>query len=596
MTDSEYGTGVKGASDRFQPLFEHANDAIALVEFKNGSPVIDEINLRFRDTFVPDDANVTGRDLDEVIAAGGRKEAAKELTQQVQNGDVVRKSITRETVAGSRHFDWQVIPVDATTIESTDHAFAIYTDITERFERKRALAESEDRYRTLLAMAPNPIVIYSASEEIIYANDEAVELFGAETEEEVLGLTPHDFGPFDSRDELDERLHRLVEEKQEVPPNELTILDRDGREKTVLVASSPITYEGESAIQTVATDITEQKEREREVDETARQLQGVLDNVEAAIWIRDLDHRVKVVNQNYRDLFGIDESVNLVGRRPSEVHPEDVAAQFRENDRRVIDQEEPIEFEEVVDTVEGKRTYLTRMVPLSDDGQLYATCGVATDITELKRNQEELERINDQLEGVASIVSHDLQTPLAVASGQLELAREEHDNENLEAIKRSHDRMEALIEDILTLARKGQRVGELESVSLTELVEASWGIVETADATLAIETETSVRADTSRLQQLLENLIRNAVEHGGSGVKVTVGDLDDGFFVEDTGPGIPPEKREDVFEEGFTMSAEGTGFGLTIVKEIADGHGWDVIVTEGAEGGARFEFVGVETV
>jgi signal transduction histidine kinase len=92
---------------------------------------------------------------------------------------------------------------------------------------------------------------------------------------------------------------------------------------------------------------------------------------------------------------------------------------------------------------------------------------------------------------------------------------------------------------------------------------------------------------------LLENLLRNAVEHGGSEVTVRVGAQPSGFYIEDDGPGVPDELREDIFESGTTTNAGGTGLGLSIVAAIAKAHGWSVEATEGTEGGARFEFAGV---
>jgi signal transduction histidine kinase len=76
-------------------------------------------------------------------------------------------------------------------------------------------------------------------------------------------------------------------------------------------------------------------------------------------------------------------------------------------------------------------------------------------------------------------------------------------------------------------------------------------------------------------------------------VTVTVGRLRDGFYVEDNGPGIPEEHHEKVFDEGFTTSDEGTGFGLSIIDTIVDAHGWSITVTESDEGGARFEIADV---
>jgi signal transduction histidine kinase len=111
-----------------------------------------------------------------------------------------------------------------------------------------------------------------------------------------------------------------------------------------------------------------------------------------------------------------------------------------------------------------------------------------------------------------------------------------------------------------------------------------------------IDTESSIRADVSRLKQVFENLIRNATEHGGPDVTVTVGELDDGFYLEDDGPGIPDEERSRILETGYSTAEAGTGFGLSIVDQIVDAHGWQLRITESEAGGARFEIIDVETL
>ncbi len=203
--------------------------------------------------------------------------------------------------------------------------------------------------------------------------------------------------------------------------------------------------------------------------------------------------------------------------------------------------------------------------------------------------QQELRRQNQRLERFASVVSHDLRNPLSVAQGRIEMV----DSDHAEVIERNLDRMETIIEDVLTLAREGESVEETERVDLAALASQCWGSVETAAATLSTDEEIPILADPSRCGQLLENLIRNSVEHVGDDVSIHVGSLDGGFYVEDDGPGIDPDKREEVFEAGYTTNRDGTGFGLNIVKEIANAHGWRVDITDGSEGGARFEFSAV---
>ncbi|WP_435065707.1 ATP-binding protein [Halobaculum sp. EA56] len=205
--------------------------------------------------------------------------------------------------------------------------------------------------------------------------------------------------------------------------------------------------------------------------------------------------------------------------------------------------------------------------------------------------EEDLRRQNDRLEEFAAIVSHDLRNPLAVAKGQTELAAAEHDSEHLEKAARAHERMDRIISDVLTMARSGGAVEDPEPVDLSTAAPEAWATVDTAEATLDASDAPTVTADESRLLQLLENLFRNAVEHGGADVHVVVEPIPGGFAVADDGPGIPPEDREEAFEHGFSTREDGTGFGLSIVRTIAEAHGWSVSLTESESGGARFEFV-----
>jgi PAS domain S-box-containing protein len=234
------------------------------------------------------------------------------------------------------------------------------------------------------------------------------------------------------------------------------------------------------------------------------------------------------------------------------------------------------------------------------------------DISDRKEREEHLERTNERLEEFASVVSHDLRNPLNVAQGRLELARDECESEHLADVARAHDRMEALIDRLLTLSRIGERTTEREPVDIAALSETCWATVPTADATLVTDTNSRLCADRSRLRRLLENLFRNAVEHGStspdsqarqdgvmgsdSEVTVTVGDLDRGFYVEDDGPGIPESKRRQVFEAGNSTATGGTGLGLSIVEQIVEAHGWEIRVTDGTDGGARFEVTAVEVI
>jgi len=211
---------------------------------------------------------------------------------------------------------------------------------------------------------------------------------------------------------------------------------------------------------------------------------------------------------------------------------------------------------------------------------------------QLREREHELARQNERLDEFASVVAHDLRNPLSIAIGMLDVAQETGADEHFQKADDALTRIEELVEDILTLAQQPDRIKRTNAVSVAHVARESWGYVQTGDADLAIDCETdeTIEANSDRLAQLLENLFRNAVEHGGRDVTVRVGTTAEGFYVEDNGVGIPESDRDAVFEHGYTTGEDGTGLGLSIVASIATAHGWKSSVTESESGGARFEF------
>jgi signal transduction histidine kinase len=137
---------------------------------------------------------------------------------------------------------------------------------------------------------------------------------------------------------------------------------------------------------------------------------------------------------------------------------------------------------------------------------------------------------------------------------QRQVYRSRGGEENLEDVSEMHERMEQLIEDVLTFAREGSRVEELDWFDGSGVAEEAWRNVDTADATLVQDWGYEIGGDPDRLTRVFENLFRNAVEHGGTDVTVEVGTLDEpcGFYVQDDGPGIPEDRRDEVFDHGVT--------------------------------------------
>jgi signal transduction histidine kinase len=306
---------------------------------------------------------------------------------------------------------------------------------------------------------------------------------------------------------------------------------------------------------------------------------------EEPIIIFDSENHIRDHNQPARDLF---PTLQGVYNRPLDDVLPSVATWRRE--------ETPV-FE--LSTTETTRYYHLRETAFGTTRSGRGGSLVFTDITDREQYRKALERQNERLAEFADMVSHDLRNPLNVAQGRVDLALEAHDdNQNLTAAADALGRMEAIIDDVLTLARQGQSIDSFDPVSLPSFIERCWRMVETDDARVAVDCDATVEAAPERLQRLFENLFRNSVEHGGRDVTVTVGRLTDssGFYVEDDGSGIPEDRQESIFESGYTTNRSGTGFGLSIVAEIVDAHGWDIAVTDAEGGGARFEITGVNVV
>ena len=274
--------------------------------------------------------------------------------------------------------------------------------------------------------------------------------------------------------------------------------------------------------------------------------------------------------------------------------------------------------ETVIDTVEPNDPYdreqftQTMYTPIGDTGLLsIGTVGRIFDETDVRfaeilaenaaaaiRVVETTARLRDErerLDRFASVISHDLRNPLEVSRLYLDRARETGDPSDFDTVAGGLERMEQMIDDLLTLARSRTTISNPEPAILGEIVRNAWETVQPENDTVVFETTVDQRlsCDPTLLGNLFENLLRNAVEHNEQPLQVRVGPLEPndrvvGFYVADDGEGIPESERESVLEHGYTTGS-GTGLGLSIVCEIVDAHGWELELTESRDGGARFE-------
>ena len=270
-------------------------------------------------------------------------------------------------------------------------------------------------------------------------------------------------------------------------------------------------------------------------------------------------------------------------------------------------------------TPECKRWFMMQATPYDHAGERFVLV-MHVDITERRRLEQRTQAQAERMERFARLLSHDLRNPLSVALAEVHILERDDDIDlrsedgDRISLRSSLERMESIIDDALALVTIDE-VAEAEraAIPLERAVEDAWAHVQTASSTVEVVGTVAIRANESLVSHLFENLFRNAIEHAGDDVAVEVGPLEQsrtaagdtafpGFYVEDDGPGIPPDRRERVFESGYSAACSepgagattgGSGLGLAIVREVADAHGWSVSATTGEDGGARFEIQGV---
>ncbi|MFC7020731.1 MULTISPECIES: PAS domain S-box protein [Haloarcula] len=597
---------VRDVSDRRERERELDAMDTLLETFVGGLPMGVIVEGADRDIRMANDALCDLFDLD---ASGadlvGRdcQEAAEELQDHFADpaaflAGIERTLAEREPVssgrlelADGRTFERDYVPYELPGGEAN---IWLYRDVTTREDRRRELA----RYEAIVENTEDGVYLFDADGTVEFVNRRVAAVSGVDRD----SIVGEHVSVFRDHDVFTEREFRTVEEgiaaiaagETEDVRVELGPETPDGTIAIALRLTAIDAGGGDSKVIGFSRDVTERKRRERHFEALFENASVPMVYTEFA----DGAPVVQDVNASFERVFGYDADAARGRNLDDLLVPDDRRAAAADINERVLTGEQ-FTAEVQRQTADGVRDFVLHSVPLKPDQSGAHSYGIYYDVTERNEYRRELERKNDRLEKFASVVSHDLRNPLTVATGHLELAQDECEcgaEGHLASVRDALDRSQALVDDLLALARHGDEVGEQSDVDLAALVADSWESVDAADARLEVASLPVVRADERRLKQLLENLLRNAVEHGGDDVTVRVGGLADGFFVADDGSGVPEGERERVFETGYTTDEDGTGFGLSIVTDIVEAHDWEIRVSESDGGGARFDVTGVDVV
>jgi PAS domain S-box-containing protein len=401
--------------------------------------------------------------------------------------------------------------------------------------------------------------------------------------------------------------------------NEL-FLRNDGTSFNVEFTCGPIRRdESIEGVVLVFRDITNRIQSEEKIKETQRRFRSIIDNATSVIYLKDLSGRYLSVNKQYLDIFHFKDK-DVIGKTDYELYPKDFAETTSKHDKEVILKRHPITYEETAPLDDGIHTYVSVKFPLFDaKDNMYATCGISTDITERKEQElrqleflKQIEQSNRELEeakqkaeeanvaksAFLANMSHEIRTPLNGVIGMTSLLMntdlDPQQDKYVNRINLSGKVLLEIINDILDFSKIEAGELTLESIPcdfenlVLEVKEMMQPKAEEKSLMLEIEYSHDapkiVVGDPIRLRQVITNLVSNAIKFTNEGsVRVAITKTNDKgkqnrlrVEVRDTGVGIPHDKQCQVFDKfsqadvSTTRKFGGTGLGLAICKQLIE--------------------------
>ena len=512
--------------------------------------------------------------------------------------------------------DGTVFPVEEIVTDIRDETgvrtavVSIIDDITERKEAEKELRLSEERFRDLIEDSLEGIFIHKDFK-ILFANQSCVEMFGYGSIEEIVELNSVlDLVSPSFRELVKQRGVERARGGDPTDRYEVQCIRKDGSAIWIDLMARVIDWRGEAAIQVTTIDITERKRAEEAVRESEQRLHAVFENTPVCLNLKDTEGRYLLVNKPYEEWLGFSAD-EIIGKKASEfIENSDRVNRLTDTEIRVLETGEANETEIRVTHPDGKtydRLVIKFPVKLADE-PIAAIGTVAIDITERKKAEQALGQAKEtadlanraKTEFLANM-SHELRTPLNSVIGFSEMLEGEFfgplgSNKNREYvadIRNSGEHLLKLISDILDVSRIEAGMLELEDeeVDIAEIVATSIVMTRTradhAKVTILSKVPAEIpalRADPTRIKQILLNLLSNAIKFTPVGGKATVivHEEDNGSLelrVADTGLGIEREFLDRIFEpfsqvaDTMTRTKEGSGLGLSLTKSLTELHG-----------------------
>lgn len=501
---------------------------------------------------------------------------------------------------------------------------ALIADITKRKMAEIALQENLRFLQCLIDTIPNPI-FFKDIRGIYQGCNLAFERFIGLCKDSIIGKSVYDISPPSLADKYRD-MDQALFDSPGVQVYESSVLSADGTKHDVIFNKATYTDANDrlSGLVGVILDITERKRAEEALRESEERFRAIFETAEDSIFIKDRSLKYEQVNPAMEKLFGLSSS-ELIGKTDKELFGVNAAEMVNKADRCVLNGE--THREEHTIPVQGRpTTFHTVKVPMrSSSGEITGICGIARDISELKRAEDALKAAKEIADAGARAkseflanMSHEIRTPMNAVIGMTGLLLETEitleQKEYAETIRCSGETLLTIINDILDLSKieGGKMELECQPFNLRNCIEKSLQVITAQaiekglDLAYKIEKNTPgmIKGDSNRLRQILINLLSNAVKFTDKGQVVVLVDSrqlnetchEIHFAIKDTGIGIPEDNMSRLFlpfsqvDASTTRRYGGTGLGLAICKKLVESMGGEIRVETQEGRGSTFYF------
>jgi PAS domain S-box-containing protein len=501
----------------------------------------------------------------------------------------------------------------------------ILSDITEHRRAEEALQEEKEKFSLAFQAVPSVLVITSLVDGRYMEVNEAFERVMGYRRDEVIGRCSLDFNTWQNPEER-VRMLRMLDEGEKVRDLEVGFRSKSGADLVGLYSAEIIEIGAERCLLSLANDITARKKAEEELRRSEERYRRLYKETPVMLHSIDHDWQLVSVSNYWLDTLGY-ESNEVLGRRITEFHTEGsrryakevvLPEFFRTGSCKEVPYQLVNKNGEILDVL------LSAIAERNDEGKIVRTLAVMIDVTERKRAQEEIEKLNTdlaaraielenanrELETFSYSVSHDLRKPLTIISSYsqiiLELCGHNLDTqcqEYLHGIHNGTESMDQLIDALLKFSFLMHTELHREDVDLSKIADTVAGGLALTEpgrrVTFRISKGITANGDTNLLRVVMENLLGNAWKYTGKQEEAVIefGMMEvegiQTYFIRDNGTGFDMANADKLFkpfQRLHRMEAEGHGIGLATVERIVKRHGGKVWAEGEPDKGSTFYF------